>query len=145
MPEPTDCLRQAAALAVWGGRVCLITSSSGKRWILPKGMIEASQSAAECARQEAWEEAGVRGELHGEPLGRYRAAKWGRPCEVTVFLLRVTEAADDWPERTWRRRRWVAPADVPNVLCGQDQREIVEAAQSHLLSTEADHPAGVSP
>ena len=38
-------LRQAAAIPVADGRVCLVTSSSGRRWVVPKGMIDAGHTA----------------------------------------------------------------------------------------------------
>ena len=41
------------------GRVCLVTASSGRRWIIPKGTLEPSQTGPECAAAEAWEEAGI--------------------------------------------------------------------------------------
>lgn len=109
MSDPSHCLRQAAALAVRNGRVCLVTSSSGRRWILPKGMIEPGQTEAEAAAREAWEEAGVVGEVLREPLGTYRTAKWGRVCVVVVYGIAVVEKAQRWPEADRRQRRWVSP------------------------------------
>lgn len=116
MSEPMECIRQAAALVIHGGRVCLITSSSGRRWILPKGTLEHGQSAGECAAQEAWEEAGVHGRPESRPIARYRTTKWGRTCVVAVFRMSVREVADDWPERRLRQRRWLTPADAINQI-----------------------------
>ena len=104
MPEPSHALRQSAALAVRDGRVCLVTSSSGKRWILPKGMIEPGDSPTDAAAREAWEEAGVRGAMLPEPLGCYRTTKWDQPCLVTVYGLVVDDVSDRWPERNRRQR-----------------------------------------
>src|SRR5262249_3668230 len=90
-------------------RVCLVLSRSGKRWVLPKGCIERGQSAGETALQEAWEEAGLVGTLHPEPVGSYLYDKAGTTCHVIVFLMQVTEVAQNWPEASWRRRRWLGP------------------------------------
>jgi 8-oxo-dGTP pyrophosphatase MutT (NUDIX family) len=109
MSDASHYLRQAAALAVRDGRVCLITSSSGRRWILPKGMIEPGQTEAEAAVSEAWEEAGVAGEVLREPLGSYRTVKWGQACVVVVYGIVVGETAEHWPEADRRQRRWVSP------------------------------------
>jgi 8-oxo-dGTP pyrophosphatase MutT (NUDIX family) len=107
MLNPGEPHRQAAALPVRRGRVCLITSRNGKRFIIPKGWIESGQSAGETALQEAWEEAGLVGSLEREPIGTYLYEKDGEGYHVTVFLMKVTSVAQDWPERDFRERSWV--------------------------------------
>jgi 8-oxo-dGTP pyrophosphatase MutT (NUDIX family) len=128
MTDPSHCLRQAAALAVRDGRVCLVTSSSGRRWILPKGMIEPGQTEAEAAVSEAWEEAGVAGEVLREPLGTYRTAKWGQTCVVVVYGIAVGEAAERWPEADRRQRRWVSPERAAARLDIPALQEILRSA-----------------
>jgi 8-oxo-dGTP pyrophosphatase MutT (NUDIX family) len=106
----SDAIRQAAALPLRGSRACIITSSNGKRWVIPKGLIEPGQSAGETALQEAWEEAGLVGTLHPEPVGSYLYEKYGNTYHVIVFVMDVTRAAPDWPEHGVRQRAWVSPA-----------------------------------
>ena len=96
-------VQQAGAIPVKDGRLCLVTSSNGKRWVIPKGLIDPGHTARDAALQEAWEEAGLAGTLRDEPVGTYLYDKWGGTCHVTVFLMDVTEAAEDWPERKVRR------------------------------------------
>ncbi len=110
MAELAGYVRQAAALPLRQGKICLITSSNGKRWIIPKGLIDPGATAGEAALQEAWEEAGLVGALQQEPIGSYVYEKLGRTYHVVVFLMRVTEVANDWPERALRQRAWVSPA-----------------------------------
>ena len=100
-------MRQAAAIPVCDGKICMVTSSNGRAWVVPKGMIEPGQTAGETALQEAWEEAGVAGVLHSEPIGSYVYEKNGGLRHVTVFLMQVTEEANDWPESFIRSREWV--------------------------------------
>jgi 8-oxo-dGTP pyrophosphatase MutT (NUDIX family) len=100
---------QAAVIAVRDGRVCLVLSNNRKRWVVPKGCIETGQSAGETALQEAWEEAGLVGLLTPDPLGTYLYEKAGKSHHVTVFLMKVTGVADDWPESEKRIRRWFIP------------------------------------
>src|SRR5262245_51464665 len=109
LPDP---IKQAAVIARRGGRVCLITSRGRKRWVFPKGCLEPGKSAGEIALQEAWEEAGIVGTLQREPVGSYLYEKAGNRYHVTVFLMQVTEVAEDWPEIEWRLRRWVRPRNV---------------------------------
>ena len=121
-------IRQAAAVPVRDGEVCLVTSSNGKRWVIPKGVIDPGHTAGECALLEAWEEAGLVGVLSRQPVGSYRYEKWGGTCHVTVFRMEVTDAADDWPERGARQRQWVAFADAPGWIEDRGLRELVRAA-----------------
>lgn len=110
MPAISESIRQAAALPLRRGRVCLITSRNGKRWVIPKGWIEPGQTAGETALQEAWEEAGLVGALEREPIGTYLYEKEGQRYHVTVFVMKVTAVEQDWPERSFRERSFVGPA-----------------------------------
>lgn len=49
MPASGSCLPQAAAIPVQDGLVCLVTSSSGKHWVVPKGSVEQGRSVGEQA------------------------------------------------------------------------------------------------
>src|SRR6476620_2968172 len=68
-------VRQAAVGPVRDGRVCLVTSSSGRRWVVPKGQIDPGHTPGEAALIEAWEEAGLVGALDPEPIGTYAYEK----------------------------------------------------------------------
>jgi 8-oxo-dGTP pyrophosphatase MutT (NUDIX family) len=89
-------------------RLALITSASGRRWVIPKGVIDPGETAAGSAAREALEEAGLIGTLSDEPIGSYTYDKWGGTCRVEVFLMRVDEALDNWPESDIRTREWVS-------------------------------------
>jgi len=108
MAIPQDVICQSAAIPVRSGRVCLVNSRNGKRWVIPKGCREAGKTAGEIALQEAWEEAGLMGALEKEPVGSYLYEKAGNRYHVTVFVLNVTQMTEDWPERHFRTRRWLA-------------------------------------
>lgn len=97
---------QAGTIPIKDGKICLITSSNGKRWVIPKGMIETGHSAAETAMRETWEEAGLIGSLTEVPLGVYTYEKYGGICVVTVFAMQVVMTQPIWPEATRRRREW---------------------------------------
>lgn len=102
MPMQTTLVRQAAAVPIRNGQVCLVSSRSGKRWVVPKGCMEPGKTASEVALQEAWEEAGLAGVLRPEPIGSYVYEKDGATCHVIVFYLEVTTAADSYPESAYR-------------------------------------------
>jgi 8-oxo-dGTP pyrophosphatase MutT (NUDIX family) len=128
MAETSDFVRQAAALPVRGKQVCLVTSSNGKRWVIPKGLIDPGHTAGEAALKEAWEEAGLTGVLRPEPVGSYVYDKWGKTCHVIVFYLAVTEVFDEWPEQRVRQRAWVSFADAVDRMDEPSLREVMRAA-----------------
>lgn len=96
------------------GRVLLITSRGTGRWVLPKGWPMSGKTLAGAALQEAWEEAGVRGQVAEAEIGRYRYEKaqdagFSIPVEVRVFRVDVADLAPHFPERSQRRRAWFDP------------------------------------
>jgi 8-oxo-dGTP pyrophosphatase MutT (NUDIX family) len=142
MADSIPWIPQAAAIPIKDGRVCLVTSSSGKRWVVPKGLIDEGKTAGEMALQEAWEEAGLVGLLEGEPVGTYLYAKYGGTCHVTVFLMQVTEIADEWPERGLRQRRWVRPAEAVRLIDDEGLRLVIRGALAN--SRKARSPASLT-
>ncbi|HEX8649583.1 MAG TPA: NUDIX hydrolase [Pyrinomonadaceae bacterium] len=96
--------------------ILLITSRRGKRWIIPKGVIDPGTSAGESAAKEAYEEAGIRGRLSDAPVGEYRYEKWGGICTVKVFLLEVQSVLDTWPEVSTRQRQWLTVTDAARLV-----------------------------
>ncbi len=125
MPTSSGLIRQAAAIPLRGEQVCLVTSRSGRRWVVPKGNFEPGKTAGEIALQEAWEEAGLTGKLQPEPVGSYVYEKAGFTCHVTVFVMQVTGVADDWPERGTRDRRWLNPEQAIDRIDEHCLREMI--------------------
>lgn len=87
--------------------VCVITSRGSGGWIVPKGTVEADLTPWDSAAKEAWEEAGLRGEVTTTPLGNYIYRKRGRTNFVDVFVMEVSEVIDDYDEAHQRDRRWL--------------------------------------
>lgn len=91
--------------------VVLVTSRETGRWVLPKGWAEKGLTGPELAAKEAFEEAGLIGEMAAKRIGSYRYLKRlpkGRAvdCKVDVFSMRIDQLLDDWPERGQRKREW---------------------------------------
>jgi len=110
------------------GRICLITSSSGKHWLLPKGHREQGHKLRETAREEAWEEAGLIGHISVRPIGEYEYQKLGQVYRVVIFWMNVTHVRRNWPECKRRRRRWWHPEDALPHISQASLRKIVDAA-----------------
>jgi len=115
-----------------GLEILLITNNSGKRWILPKGLVEEHLSPVESAAAEAYEEAGIEGEVLPECLGVYQYRKWGGVCSVEVFPMRVERELPDWPEASFRQRRWVSRHQARRILDKRIPRTILEALEKWL-------------
>ena len=108
--------------------ICLVTSLKKGRWILPKGIIDPGETCEEAALKEALEEAGLHGWIVGEPLGDYSDFKWGSPLHVTVLLMEVTQADDQWLETDVRERLWVDAEEAAEMLASAAQRPFVAEA-----------------
>jgi 8-oxo-dGTP pyrophosphatase MutT (NUDIX family) len=111
------CLRPGAD----GPEVLLIQTLTRKLWMIPKGWPMKGLTLAEAAAQEAWEEAGVRGQICNEPFGTFNYTKIknsGLPvqCRAQVFRLDVTETHDTYPEASKRTRRWVSLAEAARMV-----------------------------
>jgi 8-oxo-dGTP pyrophosphatase MutT (NUDIX family) len=120
----------------WKGQqpeVCLITSLKNGRWIFPKGIIDPGESNRESALKEALEEAGLHGEIVGEPLGNYEDFKWGRKLRVTVLLMEVTQCDDNWLEDDVRERCWLSPENASAMLSKRVLRSFVKKALSRIV------------
>ncbi len=110
----TDPRAQFAALC-WRMKndtlqICLVTSRTRGRWIIPKGWPMHKETPANAAAIEAYEEAGLRGEAADICLGVYTHAKPGKvgnaPIITLVYPLHVTHVHSKWPEKGQRRRKW---------------------------------------
>ncbi|MGB6867477.1 MAG: NUDIX hydrolase, partial [Candidatus Aminicenantaceae bacterium] len=106
-------------------QILLITSRSGKRWVIPKGIIEPDLSPIESAQKEAYEEAGVSGKICGKAVGTYTYNKWGGTCTVKVFLLKVEETIEDWPESYFRTREWMSVEEAVKRIDEAKLKEII--------------------
>lgn len=133
-------LQQVAAL-VYRGRgadlqVLLITSRGTGRWVLPKGWPQKGKSLARSALSEAHEEAGVRGCLWGQPIGRFcydKPADRNSPAFafcVDVFAFRFERQDRHWPEEAVRTLEWVA--------AGEAARRVVEPELRNLFTRIAE-------
>lgn len=127
---------QVAALPVRKRRdgspqILLVTSRDTGRWVIPKGWPWAGHSNGEAAAREAWEEAGVVGEIKPEPIGKFKYEKRLRSgkvaVKVDVFRLDVQRAAQAWPEMQQRTRRWFRPEDAADLVQEPELSEMIRS------------------
>lgn len=113
-----------------GTEVLLITSRNTGRWVIPKGWPMPGLAPEAAAAQEAWEEAGVSGEVNPLCVGRfgYRkvlSADTAVPCAVAVYGLKVSRLADSFPEAKERRRQWFPLAVAAGLVDEPDLAKII--------------------
>jgi len=113
--------------------VALITTSTGKGWILPKGSVDDGERPRQAAIREAEEEAGLRGVVARKPVGRYHHAKGHNLRRVDVYLMRVTIELEHWLEDKIRRRRWMQIAEAADRLRAELQPFV------HRLEARFEH------
>lgn len=91
--------------------VLLVTSRRSGKWTIPKGWPMRGKSLAEAAAQEAFEEAGVTGDIDPDPIGTFNYIKkllvvGEREVSIVVHRMRVDRELPKWPELGQRKRRW---------------------------------------
>lgn len=59
-------------------RLVLVTTKKKKKWTLPKGIVEPDLTPEESALQEAYEEAGIEGEIRGGIFDTFQYNIMGR-------------------------------------------------------------------
>ncbi len=110
-------------------QICLITSRTRKRWIIPKGWPMHKQTPANAAATEAFEEAGVAGEAFDICLGVYSYSTPGKvenaPILTMVYPLHVTHVHSKWPEKHQRRRKWFSLEKAAKKLSEPALKQIV--------------------
>jgi 8-oxo-dGTP pyrophosphatase MutT (NUDIX family) len=102
---------------------------------LPKGHPDGDESAADAARREVREEAGIEADLV-EPLGdvRYWYVRGGeRVAKIVAFYLfryRSGDVADH--DHEVEEALWIPLDEAPERLAYKGEREMAEAARSRL-------------
>ncbi|MCP2015373.1 putative O-methyltransferase YrrM [Deinococcus sp. HSC-46F16] len=104
-PSPTRVGRACAWIEQEDGRV-LMTGLEWGGWTLPGGGVHPGETAAQAAVREAWEEAGARCEVAGDPVPLRGASGVDAEC----FPLRLL-ALEPSPEG--RPVAWVNPRSLP--------------------------------
>ena len=113
-----------------GVQVLLITSRDTGRWVIPKGWPMPGLAPEAAAAQEAWEEAGVNGQINPLCIGRFGYQKCLSvtatvPCAVAVYGLRVAKLATTYPEAKERQRQWFSLAEAASLVAEPELSQII--------------------
>ncbi len=127
---------QQVATLVWRSyqgqlQVMLITSRGTGRWVLPKGWPQKGYTFAQTAAREAFEEAGVNGELDPIVFGSYEYEKDDMDEDdisvftVYVYPLKFLQQSEDWPEKDQRIVEWFSPRKAASLVHEADLRTLI--------------------
>lgn len=142
---PDGARMQAAALPYRREKeleVLLVSSLDTGRWIVPKGWPMKGRKNSETARREAYEEAGVKGDIASKPAGSFQYDKRKRNgsvwrCMVEVFPLEVKSQSRSWPEKAVRKTRWCAWSEAAELVDDRGLGEIIRAFASGKAEKKA--------
>ena len=103
-------------------QIMIITSTSGKSWILPKGHPEEDLNKPQVAELECYEEAGIKGIIVDTKLRKdFKREEGGILAIYPLFIKKILET---WPEQKIRQRRLVS---IKEALTLVEKKEHVNA------------------
>lgn len=122
-----------------GYQILLVTSRGNGRWIPPKGWPMKGKSPEIAAAQEAFEEAGVKGQVHDTALGRYKYRRENAnssklSAEAYIFPLEVRKMAKDFKEKGQRKIRWFSPKKAAMLVREPKLKQIIRDFDPKLLN-----------
>lgn len=143
-PEPAGPQYGALPYAIVDGQlvVLLITSRGRGKWIFPKGGLMEGMTPWESAAHEAYEEAGVVGQIEHTPIGSYILPvneERPQPVEVDIFPMRVTDQREDWKEQRARYRHWAVLAEARRLITHDGLADVAVALAQRELGGGRPH------
>jgi 8-oxo-dGTP pyrophosphatase MutT (NUDIX family) len=120
--------------------VLLVTTRQSRRWIIPKGWPIKGLKPAKSAAREAYEEAGIQGNVGAKSIGAFfykksiDANRGTVPCEVRVFPMIVERQLDTWPEAHQREACWFESAKALSAIKEKGLRQLIESFVHRIIA-----------
>ncbi|HZZ62423.1 MAG TPA: NUDIX hydrolase [Roseiarcus sp.] len=127
--------------------ILLVTTRQSRRWIIPKGWPIRGLKPPKSAAREAFEEAGVRGDIGAKSIGLFTYDKlidetgMRVSCEVKVYPLLVKRQSEVWPEFAQRVVQWADPIRAVSLIREPDLKALVAAFAKRFPSRRASEGA----
>ena len=101
-------------------RYLIVSSSSGKHWVLPKGHIEAGETPEEAALRELREEAGITGSIIHPLSSQTQFKKSGEEAVIQYYLVKQVGTVKP---KEKRKVRWEEKRSMLELLSFEDARQ----------------------
>lgn len=98
--------------------------------MIPKGWPIKGLTPAETAAREAYEEAGLGGQISKKPIGEFEYGKrlnGGKvqPTKVEVFAFEQMVQHPDWPEQGQRKLQWFSVPEAAEAVDEPELKDII--------------------
>ncbi len=104
--------------------IMIITSTSGKSWILPKGKPEDDLNKPQVAQLETYEEAGIKGVIINTKICKeFKREEGGTFIVYPLFIKKILEK---WPEQDVRKRRLVTIKEALSVITKKEHIKAIK-------------------
>jgi 8-oxo-dGTP pyrophosphatase MutT (NUDIX family) len=104
----------------------LLTSISKRNhYVFPAGGIDPGEDESQAAQREAMEEGGIRGRLSQCVIVENK----NNMTRTHLFIMLLEEELDDWPEKSFRLRHWVALNEAQALLAKNTTNSAVSALE----------------
>jgi len=108
--------------------VLVTTRNKGSDWILPKGNTEKDRSDRDQAREEAYEEAGLKGEMRWK---YFEFDTHGKIKKLRVYAMKLEKMLEDYPEKNERRRILIS-FDEAERMVGDDLTAVIQSMRREV-------------
>ena len=127
--------------------IMLVSSLDSGRWIVPKGWPMKGRTSQESAAREAFEEAGLKGEIGADAIGHYHYFKRRKNgslwhCRVEIFAMKVKEQRRIWPEKSRRKTKWFPVEKAAMLVAERELSDLILNAPALLGEKNAGAMAG---
>ena len=107
----------------------LVTGRKSEQWILPKGNTAKRRSDREQAREEAYEEAGVQGNMEWR---YFEFDIHGKVNKLRIYPMKITKMLNDFPEKD-QRKRMVTTFDRAEKIVSENYSGIIRELKKKVF------------
>ncbi len=112
--------------------IMLVTNTSGKQWILPKGQPESDLKNDKVAELESYEEAGIKGKVLNKSF--YREFKTESGSKLLIYPIYIDKILEKWKEDYKRKRRLVKVKEAMELVTRKEHLMAIKYFSSKEIS-----------
>jgi len=112
--------------------IMIVSSTSGKSWILPKGHPEEHLKNSQVAALESYEEAGIKGVIFDGKLGKEFKQK-KEELNLLIYPLLITKILNKWQEESIRKRQLVTINKALELVTKKEHLQAIKYFSSNSM------------